>query len=120
MRYVEIGWIVRIRRARNSWRLGAGLRARSYTSARPDRACPAELVAALHAQRGRTGGDRRNDGVSSARWSSTTARSGCRTAKSLQNLQLLRVLAPSTEEQRLTDLYKTKGLNALIEELNKF
>jgi hypothetical protein len=40
--------------------------------------------------------------------------------KSLQNLQLLRVLAPSTEEQRLTDLYKTKGLNALIEELNKF
>jgi hypothetical protein len=40
--------------------------------------------------------------------------------KSLANLQLLRVLAPSTEEQRLTDLYKTKGLNALIEELNKF
>jgi hypothetical protein len=40
--------------------------------------------------------------------------------KSLQNLQLLRVLAPSTEEQRLTDLYKTKGLNALIEELNRF
>jgi hypothetical protein len=40
--------------------------------------------------------------------------------KSLQNLQLLRVLALSTEEQRLTELYKTKGLQALIEELNKF
>jgi hypothetical protein len=40
--------------------------------------------------------------------------------KSLQNLQLLRVLAPSTEEQRLTDLYNKKGLNALIEELNRF
>ncbi len=40
--------------------------------------------------------------------------------KSLQNLQLLRVLAPSTEEQRLTELYKKKGLAALIEELNKF
>jgi hypothetical protein len=39
---------------------------------------------------------------------------------SLQNMQLLRVLAPSTEEQRLTDLYKTKGPKALIEELNKF
>jgi hypothetical protein len=40
--------------------------------------------------------------------------------QSLQNLQLLRVLAPSMEEQRLTDLYRTKGLNALVEELNKF
>jgi len=40
--------------------------------------------------------------------------------KSLANLQLLRVLAPSTEEQRLTDLYKTKGPKVLIEELNKF
>jgi hypothetical protein len=39
---------------------------------------------------------------------------------SLRNMQLLRVLAPSTEEQRLTDLYKTKGLKALIEELNRF
>ena len=40
--------------------------------------------------------------------------------KSLQTPQLLRVLAPSTEEQWLTDLYRTKGLNALIEEVNKF
>jgi hypothetical protein len=39
---------------------------------------------------------------------------------SLQNAQLLRVLAPSTEEQRLTDLYNRKGLRALIEELNKY
>jgi hypothetical protein len=40
--------------------------------------------------------------------------------KSLQTPQLLRVLAPSTEEQWLTDLYRNRGLNALIEELNKF
>jgi hypothetical protein len=33
---------------------------------------------------------------------------------------LLRVLAPSTEEQRLTEIYRSKGLKALVEELNKF
>jgi len=40
--------------------------------------------------------------------------------QSLQNLQLLKVLAPSTQEQWLMDLYRTKGPNALVEELNKF
>jgi hypothetical protein len=30
------------------------------------------------------------------------------------------LLAPSPEEQRLTDLYRTKNLPALIEELKKF
>src|SRR5205085_5301516 len=40
--------------------------------------------------------------------------------ESLQNLQLLRVHAPSTQEQWLLDLYRKKGLNALVEELNKF
>ena len=40
--------------------------------------------------------------------------------ESLRNLQLLRVLAPSTEEQRLTDLYRRQGLKGLIDELNKF
>jgi hypothetical protein len=39
---------------------------------------------------------------------------------SIENTQLLRVLAPSPEEQRLTDLYRNKGLKALIEELKKF
>jgi hypothetical protein len=39
---------------------------------------------------------------------------------SLENTQLLRVLAPSPEEQRLTDLYRTKGLKALMEELKKY
>jgi hypothetical protein len=31
-----------------------------------------------------------------------------------------RLLAPSPEEQRLTNLYRRKGLQALIEELNGF
>jgi hypothetical protein len=39
---------------------------------------------------------------------------------SLVNAQLLRLLAPSPEEQRLTDLYRTKGLAAVMAELRKF
>jgi len=39
---------------------------------------------------------------------------------SLENARLLRVLAPSPEEQRLTELYRNKGLSALIDELRKF
>jgi len=40
--------------------------------------------------------------------------------ESLASAQLLGILAPSPEEQRLTDLYRKKGLHALVEELNKF
>lgn len=39
--------------------------------------------------------------------------------QNLQNALLLRVLAPSAEEQRLTDLYRKKGLAALVEELKR-
>jgi hypothetical protein len=38
----------------------------------------------------------------------------------LQLSGLLRVVAPSPEEQRLSDLYRTKGLTVLVEELKKF
>lgn len=38
----------------------------------------------------------------------------------LAEQRLDRLLAPSPEEQRLTDLYRRKGLEALIEELNRF
>jgi hypothetical protein len=40
--------------------------------------------------------------------------------QSLENAALLRVLAPSSEEQRLSDLYRKKGLQALQDELKKF
>jgi hypothetical protein len=40
--------------------------------------------------------------------------------KALDDPQLRRVVAPSPEEQRLTQIYNEKGLNALIEELKKF
>jgi hypothetical protein len=38
----------------------------------------------------------------------------------LAEQRLDRLLAPSPEEQRLTNLYRRKGLEALIEELNRF
>ena len=38
----------------------------------------------------------------------------------LVDAALLKVLAPSPEEQRLADLYRKKGLTALVEELKKF
>jgi anti-sigma factor RsiW len=40
--------------------------------------------------------------------------------KELDDPQLRRVIAPSPEEQRLSQIYNKKGLNALIEELKKF
>jgi hypothetical protein len=39
---------------------------------------------------------------------------------SLEAAHLLPLVAPSPEEQRLTDLYRTKSIDALIEELRKF
>jgi len=40
--------------------------------------------------------------------------------QNLENAALLNVVAPSAEEQRLTNLYRRKGLAALVEELKKF
>jgi hypothetical protein len=39
---------------------------------------------------------------------------------SLAEANLLSVMAPSPEEQRLSEMYRRKGLNAVVEELNKF
>jgi hypothetical protein len=40
--------------------------------------------------------------------------------QNLENSTLLKVLAPSAEEQRLSDLYRKRGINALVEELKKY
>jgi len=40
--------------------------------------------------------------------------------EALAGAQLLGILAPSPEEERLTDLYRKKGPKALVDELNKF
>ena len=40
--------------------------------------------------------------------------------QNLESAALLKVLAPSAEEQRLTELYRKKGLQAVVEELKKY
>jgi len=40
--------------------------------------------------------------------------------ESLSNALLLKVLPPSAEEQRLSDIYRKRGVDALVAELNKY
>ncbi|HUP04784.1 MAG TPA: hypothetical protein VMU19_12390 [Bryobacteraceae bacterium] len=40
--------------------------------------------------------------------------------QALENASLMRLIAPSAEEQRLTDLYRRSGMNALVEDLKKY
>ena len=40
--------------------------------------------------------------------------------QSLEDTALIKVLPPSPEEQRLSDLYRRKGLAALVDELKKY
>jgi hypothetical protein len=40
--------------------------------------------------------------------------------QTLESAALLRLLAPSAEEQRLSDLYRRNGINALMEDLKKY
>ena len=40
--------------------------------------------------------------------------------EALESSNALQSLAPSPEEQRLTDLYRKRGIHALIQELDKF
>ena len=40
--------------------------------------------------------------------------------QNLENAILLKVLPPSAEEQRLTDIYRKRGLDGLVQELSKF
>jgi len=48
------------------------------------------------------------------------SRATCSGRENLANAALLPVVPPSAGEQRLSDLYRKKGLQALIEELKKF
>jgi hypothetical protein len=121
VRHVEIGWIVRDPR-------GAEFMAASV---------PASGPAELYLPPGRTGRVLQDSSLRFTRNAGEPVAIAGMTAfvsqvefdggvlwipdrKSLENTQLLRVLAPSTEEQWLTDLYKKKGIKGLIEELNKF
>ena len=121
VRYVEIGWIVKDQR-------GGEFMAASV---------PASGPAELYLPAGKTARVLQNSTLRFTQGSKPVAIAGMTgfvsqvefangqiwvpDRESLRNLQLLRVLAPSTEEQRLTqDVYRNRGLKGLIEELNKF
>ena len=120
VRYVEIGWIVKDRQGRE-------FMAGSVSAADKDMYLPS-------GQRGHVLQDTalrfsRNGGEPVAIAGMTGFVSEVEYAdgkvwvpnrSSLVNAQLLRLLAPSPEEQRLTDLYRTKGLAAVMAELRKF
>ena len=120
VRYVEIGWLVRDRQGRE-------FLAGSVPAAENDMFLPP-------GQTGRVLQDTalrfsRNAGEPVAIESMTGFVSQVEFAdgkvwvpnrSSIENARLLGVLAPSPEEQRLTDMYRTRGINALIEELHKF
>ncbi len=113
VRYLEIGWIVRDQQGREF--LAASL--------------PAELNLAP-GQSGEVAPD------AALRFSDRTSIQGMKgfissvefgdghywipARKALDDLQLGNVVAPSPEEQRLSQIYNKKGLNALMDELKKF
>lgn len=119
VRYVEVGWIVKDQ-------LGKEFLAASVPASDPELYLPArktgQLLQDTALKFSRSGAEvniRSMVGfVSQVEFWDRTVWVPNR--ESLQNAQLLRVLAPSPEEQRLSDLYRKKGLNTLIEELRKF
>jgi hypothetical protein len=121
IRYFEIGWIVKDSAGKEFWaasvpasgndlNLQPGQTARTLqdTASLRFSKAPGEPVAV----RGMTGFVSQVEYADGKIWVPNRA--------NLENTHLLRVLAPSPEEQRLTDLYRTKGLQALIQELKKF
>ncbi len=120
VRYFEIGWIVRDRKGNQFW-------AASVPGSSTDRAlAPGAAGTALQGTSlqfakgpgepmwidGMTGYVSQVEYTDGHVWVPDRA--------SLEQARLLSILAPSPEEQRLTDLYRNKGLDALVEELQRF
>jgi hypothetical protein len=120
VRYFEIGWIVRDRSGNQFW-------AASVPGSEPDRplapGATARILQQTSLQFSRPAGaplaiEGMTGFVSQVEFSD--GRIWIPDRASLQNASLLSIMAPSPEEQRLTDLYRNKGLEALVEELRKF
>lgn len=120
VRYVEIGWLVRDRK-------GEEFSAASVPAAESDLFLPpgrtGRVLQDTTLKFSRNGGEPVNiEGmtgfVSQVEYSDGGVWIPNRT--SLENPRLMRALPPTPEEQRLSDLYRKKGLGALIEELKKF
>jgi hypothetical protein len=119
IQYVELGWLVRDQK-------GQQYMAASLPAADP----------ALHLLPGRTAGVLQETALRFSRSGQPVSIQGMTgfvsevqfadgkvwvpNRQNLENALLLKVLPPSNEEQRLSDLYRTKGIGALMEELKKF
>ena len=121
IRYFEIGWIVRDSQGKEFWAASVPASGNDLNLQPGRTARTLQDTAALRFSRapgdpltirGMTGFVSQVEFADGKIWVPNRA--------SLENTQLLRVLAPSPEEQRLTDLYRKKGVQALIEELKKF
>jgi hypothetical protein len=120
VRYVEIGWIVRDPR-------GAEFMAASVPASGPELYLPAGRTARVLQDSSLRFTRNAGEPVPIAGMTGFVSQVEFENGKiwvpdrqSLQNAQLLGVLAPSTLEQWLTDLYRTKGPKAAIDELNRY
>jgi len=112
IRHLEIGWIVKDQQGEF---LAASMPA--DLSLAPGRSSQIVQDAALRFP-GRSSIQSMTGFVSSVEFTDGSYWIPSRTA--LEDPKLRRVVAPSPEEQRLAQIYRTKGLAALIEELKKF
>ena len=120
VRYFEIGWIVKDRAGKEYWAASVpGTKADS--SLAPGQTGHALEDTALQFSRGpgqpvaiesMTGFVSHVEYVDGKIWVPNRA--------SLESTQLLRLMAPSAEEQRLSDMYRKKGLGPVVDELKKF
>jgi len=119
VRHVEVGWIVRDREGREF--LAGSLAAWRSELLQPGETGERPQPTALRFSRDQ-GGPVRLEGmtgfVSQVEYGDGSVWVPGRAA--IESARLARLLAPSPEEQRLTNLYRSRGLKALIEELKKF
>jgi hypothetical protein len=113
IRYLEIGWIVKDQQGREF--LAASMPA--DVSLAPGKTSQVGQDAALRFPE-RTGIQGMSGFVTTVGFADGSYWIPSRA--SLNDSRLRRVVTPSPEEQRLTQIYQKKGLNGLIEELKKF
>jgi hypothetical protein len=129
VRYVEIGWVVRDKSG-NEYLAGSvpgsGVTAMSASGNRPDsvvepgqrgRLEPDATMRFSHAGRpigidSMTGFVRQVEFADGKVWVPSR--------KDLNSSSLLRTMSPSTEEQRLLDIYARQGIGALVADLNRY
>jgi hypothetical protein len=118
IRYFEIGWIVKDSQGKEFW--AASVPASGDLNLKPGQTGRAMQDTALRLSKGQ-GEPMAIHGATGfvSQVEYTDGKIWVPDRISLENAQLLSVIAPSFEEERLTDLYHRKGLPALIEELKK-